>query len=343
MISRSRFILFCAAWAFLSASVMTCASAGGSQESDSSYAADRRVASTPFDAASFAQTFSHHKVTIDGVTLHYVEGGTGRSILLLHGWPETWYSWRRVMPSLAARHRVVAVDMPGFGDSESAPSADKQTIARLIAGFCTQLHLGPSTIVGHDMGGPVAYALAATRPDLVRRLVLMEAALPGFGFADGSADDILNPTEQNVPGIWHFTFFMKTGEAELLVPGHERAFVVALTKDSFYNPAAFGEDELEETARWLISPGGLSGGLAYYRALFADARANKVLARKKLEMPVLIIDGSEGFLQHVLPVSARAVASNVRVAVAPRSGHFIADERPTWLADALLSFADDGR
>lgn len=312
----------------------------GSVPPDALAAADTLAASAPFDARAFSRLFQHRTIDIDGRNVHYVEGGEGPAVLLLHGWPETWYSWRRAMPELARHHRVIAIDLPGFGGSAAAPLADKQSIAAIVERFARKVGLGPAVVVGHDMGGTVAYALAAIHPQSVRKLVLMETAIPGFGFADGSTHDILNPTPQSIGGIWHFAFFMKPEIPEMLIAGHERAFVLAVTTDSYSNRAALGEDEVSELVDWLKQPGGVAGGLAYYRALYTDAQQNKQLARRPLAMPVLVLNGADGFLQHILPASARAVASNVSVDVAPGSGHFIAAERPLWLARALHAFAE---
>lgn len=309
---------------------------------DPSYAEDMRLQVAPFDAVQFAETFTHGKANVDGVTLHYVEGGEGSPIILLHGWPETWYSWRRVMPFLAEGHRVIAIDMPGFGDSSPAPSADKRTVAELINKLAVELGVENATVVGHDMGGGPAFALAYTHPEMVGRLVLVDTAPAGFGgFADGSPNDILNLSPQTVDGTWHFAFFLKHGMAEMLVPGHERAFISAMVKDSFTNPNAFSEDELDELVRWISLPGGLTGGLDYYRAIFEDAEQNQAwVAAGKLQMPVHAISAGDGFLQYVLPGIVETVAVTSSSAVAPHTGHFIADERPLWLATEIASFAD---
>lgn len=302
--------------------------------------ADRIAAAVPFDAAAFARTFAHRRATIDGVSVHYVIGGSGRPILLLHGWPGTWSYWRRVMPVLAAGHTVIAVDMPGFGHSGAMGSGRKVEVAALLKKLADQLGFPRVSLVSHDMGGPVAYAYAAQFPAAVDKVVFTETAIPGFGFADGSDQDLLKLTPQSAQGIWHFAFFMKPGMAEMLVPGHERELIQAMATDSYTNPAAFGADEAEELTQWISSPGGLAGGLAYYRALFRDAEDNRKLAGTKLAMPVLVLNGGDGFLQYPGPGSVRAVAEKVTAGVVPNSGHFIASERPGYVARSLIAFLD---
>ncbi len=314
------------------------ASAQAALPDDALYAPDRAAAEQPFDRAAFAAAFSHHKATVDGIPIHYVVGGRGTPLLLLHGWPETWYSWRRAMPALAKHYTVVAVDMPGFGDSQAAPSADKKTVARFLHALMTQLGYRKIFLAGHDMGGPVAYAYATAYPQEVQKLLLMETAIPGFGFADGSGDDILKITPQSVSGVWHFPFFMNPDMAEMLVRGHEREFVAAMSKNSYHNPSAFSSDELDELTRWLTAPGGFRSGIAYYQALFVDAQQNRVSGKTKLTMPVFVLCGDDGFLKNVTAKSVSEVATDVRSAVVPKSGHFIAEERPGYLAAQMIGF-----
>lgn len=225
--------------------------------------ADRVAAVAPFDSTSFYRTFRDAKVQVDGVTIHYVTGGSGPVVLLLHGWPASWSYWHRIMPQLAAGHTVISVDMPGFGSSGTAPSADKVAVSALLHKLMIQLGHNRVSLVSHDMGGPVAYAYAAQFPDGVDRVVFTETAIPGFGFADGSDHDLLKITAQSAGSIWHFAAFMKPGMVEMLISGHERQFIDAMVTESYTNPAAFSEDEAQELTRWISSPTGLSGGIAY--------------------------------------------------------------------------------
>ena len=302
--------------------------------------ADRVAATAPFDAPAFYRTFCSAKAQVDGVAIHYVTGGSGPAVLLLHGWPATWSHWRRIMPALAAGRTVISVDMPGCGSSAAGPSADKVAVSALLHGLVAQLGYDRVSLVSHDIGGTVAYAYAAQFPEDVDRVVFTETAIPGFGFADGSENDLLKVGPQSGAGVWHFASFLKPGMVEMLVAGHERQFIDAMVTESYTNPAAFSEDEAQELTRWISSPGGLSGGLAYFRALFRDAEDNRRLAAAKLAMPVLVLSGADGFIRYRGPGSVRAVAADVREGLIPASGHFVAMERPGYLADALIAFLD---
>jgi alpha-beta hydrolase superfamily lysophospholipase len=124
--------------------------------------------------------FSHRTASVNDVQLHYVIGGHGNPVVLLHGWPETWYEWRHVMPALAKNYTVIVPDLPGLGDSSKPTTGyDTKTVAAYIHQLVTQLGFKTIFLVGHDVGAAVAYSYAAANPAEVKRLVVMESAIPG--------------------------------------------------------------------------------------------------------------------------------------------------------------------
>lgn len=142
---------------------------------------------TDFDSKTFARTFMHHTACVNGIRLHYVQGGQGDPVMLLHGWPTSWYEWRRVMLILAKHYTVIAVDMRGLGDSDKPPAGyDKRTMASDIYQLCQQLGFQHISLVGHDWGTSVAFALAHEHPELIRSLVLTDNVIPGL--SAGSRD-----------------------------------------------------------------------------------------------------------------------------------------------------------
>src|SRR6266851_3074817 len=144
--------------------------------------------------------FTHHTIALDDVRLHYVTAGRGDPVVLLHGWPQTWYEWRKVIPALAERYTVIAPDMRGLGDSSKpATGYDKRTIADDIYQLVRQLGFERVLLVGHDWGGPVAYAYASAHPANVRKLVILDVGIPGAGLEDALA---FRPTRN----IWHIQF-----------------------------------------------------------------------------------------------------------------------------------------
>lgn len=282
-------------------------------------------------AANFDTQFTHHTAKVNDVRLHYVMGGKGDPVVLLHGWPQTWYEWRHIMPALAERYTVIAPDIRGLGDSSKpATGYDKRTVAEDIYQLVHQIGFKQINLVGHDIGGMVAYAYAAAHPETVGRLVLMELLLPGFGleqmFSVSRSGEFL-----------HMPFHMAPDIPEALVTGRERMYLSWFYNDKSYNLAAITEEDIDEYVRCYSAPGALRAGFEYYRAFLQDAEHNREYALQKLLMPVLAMGGASSvgdLLQKALP----AVAENVRGLVVERCGHWIAEERPDYLTQQLLTF-----
>ena len=126
-------------------------------------------------------TFSHRKASVNGIQMHYLIGGQGDPVVLLHGWPETWYAWHKVMPALAKNYTVIAPDLRGLGDSSKPPTGyDGKTLAEDIHQLVGKLGFKTIFLVGHDIGSFVVYPYAAAHPSEVRRLVVMDVPPPGF-------------------------------------------------------------------------------------------------------------------------------------------------------------------
>lgn len=172
------------------------------------------------DETPLPDGFESITVTANGTRLHAVVGGTGAPVLLLHGWPQTWRAWRHLMPTLAAHgYRVIAPDLRGTGASSRPPSGyDKDTQAQDMRELLAQLGIhGGVRVVGHDIGGMVAFAYARRHPEEVEHLVLVELALPGFGLEQ--AMDVASG------GLFHFGLFMTEELPELLIEGRESEFI----------------------------------------------------------------------------------------------------------------------
>ena len=276
-------------------------------------------------------SYTHHQTRVNGVRLHYVVAGSGDPVVLLHGWPQTWREWRRIIPLLASQYMVIAPDLRGFGASDKpAEGYDKRTVAEDVFQLTRHLGLGPIHLVGHDLGMMVAYAYAAAHPTEVRRLVLADAALPGLGLEDFF-------DSQKYPELWHFGFFRAPNVAESLIVGRERNFISHFIRQQCCDPTAVSEADLDEYARCLAAPGGLRGGFEHYRAFPIDAEQNREHARTLLPMPVLTM-GGEHSQGSIIERAVRPLARTVRGVVVERSGHYVFDEQPDWTALEILRF-----
>lgn len=276
----------------------------------------------------------HGYADVGEVLLHYVTAGEGEPLVLLHGWPQTWYEWRRVLPALSRHFRVIAPDLRGLGDSSRPLGGyDKKTMAEDVWRLLSR-HLGIERfcLVGHDWGGPVAFALASAHPEAVRRLAILDVVIPGDGgdFSQGGRR-------------WHHAFHMTGDLPEALVTGRERLYLEWFYRNFAWRPDAIGEEEIEEYLRTYRQPGALRAGFALYRALPQDRADNATaIAKGKLKMPVLAVGGGRSFGRGAeVEQSLRRVAENVTGAIVPDCGHWIPEEQPQLLLEALLPFLQE--
>lgn len=268
--------------------------------------------------------------TVNGVRLHYVIAGSGDPVLLLHGWPETWYAWRKVIPVLASRFTVVAPDMRGYGDSERPVGGyDKVTVATDLHELMRSLGFARIHLVAQDMGGPVGFAYAASFPADVRDFVFIESAVPGFGLE--ASMDVAHG------GSWHVGFNMAEGISEMLVAGRERAFVEYFYRRGTLHRDALTKTDIDEYAR-SYEAGGLVASFKYYRTLLDDAKVNREkLAVQALTLPVLSLAADKGFgdLSHA---SITQVADQVERQTIAEAKHFLVQDQPHAATEAILSF-----
>ncbi len=316
-------------WLLLAATILTIGLSAAPQQ----VAAQTAAAQIKMSELEFNRTFTHHKTLVNGINLHYVMGGKGEPLVLLHGFPQTWYEWHLVMPALAQKYTVIVPDMRGAGDSEKPLGGyDKRTMATDIRSLVRQLGYEKINLFGHDIGMMVAYAYAAQYPSEVRQLVMAEAPLPGIGDWDKMR---LSPL------LWHFSFFGKQDVPEMLVAGQERAFLTAFMSEGSVNPGPVLAG-MDEYARCFTLPGGARGHFETYRAFAQDARDNQEFVKTRLTMPILLM-GAELVIGGTLPNSARLVGTDVQSIVIPRSGHYIAEEQPEYVVEQLLKFFDKNR
>jgi pimeloyl-ACP methyl ester carboxylesterase len=279
---------------------------------------------------------SHHHADLGEVRLHYVTAGAGFPVVLLHGWPQTWYEWRHLIPGLTAKFRVIAPDLRGLGDS-SRPfdGYDKRTVGNDVWRLIHD-HLGTDAffLVGHDWGGPTAYAVAAAHPDAVRKLVILDVTIPG----DGS------PNISQGGRRWHHAFHQTPDLPEALIAGREPVYLGWFYRNYGRHPNVIPDGDIAEYLRTYSQLGALRAGFAYYRAIPRDIADNEATSRRsKLPMPVLALGGdrSWGRGMEVLE-SLRRLATDVRGGVIEECGHWMPEEQPERLLQRLMAFFAEG-
>ncbi|MEV5150112.1 alpha/beta hydrolase [Streptomyces sp. NPDC052727] len=274
-------------------------------------------------------------VQAGGIDIEYARGGEGPTVVLLHGYPQTWYEWRGVMLALAEHYTVIAPSLRGAGRS-SAPSDgyDKKTMATDVHALLLHLGLAEDVrLVGHDIGSMVAYAYAAQFPDEVRRLVLSEAPIPDQSVYRAPA---LTPAG---PGAWNWGFFnLAEGLPESVVAGRERTWIEGfITAKAVQKHRATDPDALDEYALRLSDPAHLRASFAWFRAFGQDIADNARFVRAPLEMPVLAVGAAASHGTRIAD-QVRQYARNVRGAVVDDCGHWLYEERPEEATRLLLNF-----
>lgn len=286
-----------------------------------------------FNSESFSRTFTHRTASVNGVQIHYVIGGKGEPLLLMHGFLGSWYAWRKVMPTLAERYTVIAPDLRGVGDSSRPTSGyDGRTVAKDIYQLVRQLGYDRIFLVGHDVGGWMAYAFAANHRDTVRRLVIVDVPLPGIGLEQ------LMDTSQG--GSWHFGFNATPDLPEALVAGRERIFIRWFAQHYSRVRNAISDADLDEYVRSYAQSNAMRSAFSYYRALPEDVKQNRASAQQKLQMPTLAVGSA---LKERTLNDLKTVANNVRGVQIDNCGHFVAEERPAELVQHLTAFFDEER
>ena len=287
----------------------------------------------------------HDKATVNGVNIHYALGGPANAppVMLIHGIPKTMFTFRKVIPFLTKKYRVVAVDVRGFGDSERPLSGyDCGTIAEDLIQLADHLGFGTFRVVGEDWGAAYAYTIAAYHRHRVVQLVYQEMILPGLGYEaghrmkGGTGDKQLKKWDTRT--LWHLVFFNVPDFPEMLLAGRERLFWTQWMRSEMRDPTALTQEDIDEYAGWTAQPGGMRTVLEVYRECDRGAEVNQLQFDKMLDIPVLAV-GGDFFFGEVPRQQMKQVATNVQ-GVVIHSGHNIALEQPEELANAYLTFFD---
>jgi pimeloyl-ACP methyl ester carboxylesterase len=240
------------------------------------------------------ETWTHRTVETNGINLHCVVQGEGPLVILLHGFPECWYSWRHQIPVLAERFKVVAPDMRGYNLSDKPSGVESYTMNKLtndVAGVIEAFGCEKAHVIAHDWGGAVAWMFAVTYPDMLDRLVAMNCPHPAV-----FAKDLLSNPRQLLRS-WYMFFFQIPGLPEAAF----RAFDYAQLRRAFtgwaIDKAAFSAEDLDELAKAASQPGALTGGINYYRAVFRGMKLSGMRAMAtsfpRIKSPTMIIWAEE--------------------------------------------------
>ncbi len=280
---------------------------------------------------------SHRFTERSGVRLHYVEAGDGPLVVLLHGFPELWYSWRHQIPALVeAGYRVIAPDMRGYNLSDKPRGVAAYGLGELTADVAALIEASgaerAAAVVGHDWGAAVAWTFAARYPALLDRLVVLNGARPERLLAAFR-------TARQLRKSWYMFFFQLPKLPELLARRKDYAWLRAAVKHEPQRPGATSDEELARYVEAWSQPGALTATINYYRAGFRPSSLRGLARTPRVDAPVLVIWGEhDRFLGPELAEPDPEVVPNARVARVPDAGHFVHYDRPERVNQLLLEF-----
>ena len=235
------------------------------------------------------------------------------------------------MPTLAQSFTVIAPDLRGLGESDKPETGyDNRTVADDIYRLIQQLGLSPICLVGHDIAAPIAYTYAATYPDAVQQLVVLDGTIPGLVPEQAFQFSPNQPT-------WQFVFHTVPDLPEQLVEGRERLYLSWFFAHKAYQKDAIAQEDIDEYVRHYSKSGAMKAGFEHYRSFFKNVEQNREHARTKLKMPVLALGGEHSTGMLMLKMM-QAVAEDVQGGIVTECGHYISEERPNDLIQQLLTF-----
>jgi pimeloyl-ACP methyl ester carboxylesterase len=275
---------------------------------------------------------THHHAKVNGTDLHYVAAGkSGSPILLVHGFPETWWTFRKLIPLLASTHRVFAVDLRGFGDSANEPGAyDSKVASEDLHLLIDKLDVGPVHLTGQDISGATVFRLAVAHPEQVRSFTAIEMGLAGFGL-----EDLADVTHG---GTWHIGVLATPGIPEMLLAGREREFLGDFAFATMCaTKGAIAKGDIDEFVRTYSRPDGWRGAIGLYQSMLKEGAEIKALADQPgLNVPVLAVGA--GGRPLTFATMSKAATTKVRSVQLDGVGHYVAMEAPERLSEALLEF-----
>lgn len=294
------------------------------------------VRAEPIVAETKPAGFTSATAKVNGTTLHYVIGGQGPALILLHGFPENWSAYAEIMPQLAKRFRVVAVDLRGIGGSTPTKGGyDAATMAEDVHQLARTLELNQPYVVGHDYGGRVAYAFARLHPDTVRGAMIVSTPIAGIDPWD---------TFKASPEVWHFGFHKIPGFAEEVLAGRESVYIGHFLRGGVVDPSSITNEDVARYAAAYARPGRIAAAMGSYRAFDAEEKFGKE-RRAPLDVPMVLVGGNapDKSVAMLLPAITKGLKDagvrSVAVETIADSGHYIIDEKPAEVAALIERYA----
>ena len=280
-------------------------------------------------ATGLGNEFASESVSVNGITLHYARGGKGPAIILIHGFPQDWFEYHAIMPRLAKQFTVIAVDLRGVGGSTAMPGGyDAANMAEDIHQLAAALKFDRVYIVGHDIGGMVAYAFVRRYPEATRGAMILDVPLPGIA----GWDEI-----QGHPAMWHVRFMQVPGLAEKLVAGRQADYF-----GYFFQFGKFTPGDVAHFVKAYATPAQLHAVFEMYRAFPANAQFNAA-QRGPNDVTLLLAAGDGSPFAQLVPKMAEGLRANgcahVETGLIQGAVHYVVEDRPEAVADLIERYA----
>lgn len=279
-------------------------------------------------------SWTHAFITTNGVALHYVTQGEGPLMLMLHGFPEFWYSWRHQIPEFSKDYKVVALDLRGYNDSEKPKEQSAYVMEEFIKdveGVIKGLGYESCVLVGHDWGGAIAWSFADAHPEMVEKLIVLNIPHPAK-----LAEGIRTP-EQMLKSYYIF-YFQLPFLPELWVQANDYEWINAAFLGMAIDKTAFSPEDIEAYKDAIAKRGALTATINYYRNIFQGLLLSKKDWRV-LEMPTLMIWGeNDAALGKELTYGTQVYVSDFQIRYIPNCSHWVQQERPELVNEYMREF-----
>jgi pimeloyl-ACP methyl ester carboxylesterase len=280
------------------------------------------------------ETWQHHTLTTNGIRMHYVTQGEGPLVVLLHGFPEFWYSWRFQIPALAQQgYRVVAPDLRGYNETEKPKRGyDIPTLLRDIAGLITALGEKQAIIVGHDWGGVLAWQFAINYPQMTQLLVVLNAPHPG-----AMQRELRRPGQ--LRKSWYIFAFQLPWLPEYMLSRNNANAIGRMLRGAALQKEAFPRSETAKYQQAMSKPGAMTAALNYYRQLFRHGLLRHSGHTRRIDAPTLLIWGEHDIALGIeLTHNLDEWVPDLTIRYLADSGHWVQQEQPEKVNRYLLDF-----
>ncbi len=280
------------------------------------------------------ETWQHREIVTNGIRMHYVTQGEGPLIVLLHGFPEFWYSWRHQIPILAEHgYTVVAPDLRGYNDTDKPRKGyDIPTLLRDIEGLIKGLGQQKAVIVGHDWGGVLAWAFALNYPEMTERLIVMNAPHPAAMMREMR-------TFKQLRKSWYVFAFQIPWLPEYLLGRNHANEIGRMLRGAAVEKSAFPREETAKYQEAMSKPGAIKAALSYYRQLFRRLPFSFRRYEVRISAPTLLIWGEQDIALGIeLTTSLERWVKDIQIKRIPDSGHWVQQEQPDKVSQYMLEF-----